>query len=282
MADPAVVHEIITAADVAGIPPLLLLALGVAESNLDPHSERWANRTRDAQTAIAEEAMLSLQKIVDEIVASGSADVSFGFAHIAWRWSGAFTGWAVRDIMAFREKSFDVAYQAPVAAARIKGHWDGDDSDAGLMRALLKYNWPAGNGKAKSPAVRLNYERGLREAKQIMAAFRTRGEQEVSTMAYDPTLRQWELRYRAIKPDLAFWPGSGITQWWMAATKAFFADEGPDPGFPISGNSSSPEEEFEWQGIAYVGVVFSNAGLIEHRDGVTSPAGADKSGWPLP
>lgn len=268
-----VLAAIILAARDAGISELALVALGQAESNLDPHAERWANRTAEAKRAIAAEDWGALQQIVDEIVASGSRDVSFGSFQIAVFWSGEFVSWDVADVLAFRAKSFDIHYQAPVAAARLKPYlemegWDGNPEgvpDEFLLGACFRWNWPAGGGEPKSEAVAATYARGLREAVALLWA-----EEEETMLTIEVP---WIARWQAARPNAVYHADWGFEAWWREATAAHFEDPNnhQDPGYPLE----DEEVTAEWDGVERWCRTFSQAGLVEWVDG-----GIRVTGWP--
>jgi hypothetical protein len=108
------ISEIINSvADAYDLPPRVLLATGIAESNLNQYAERWGNWP----------------------------DVSFGI----WQQTVAFAPFgdqsqSEQNIAYVREKLFDIPFAADVAAAQLSRFWHkyGDGPET-----MGRYNWPA-------------------------------------------------------------------------------------------------------------------------------------------
>lgn len=146
------------AADAANIPRLLLLAAGVAESNLRADARR--------PTAPADDERYW-------------PDVSFGAWQQTIRWSaehlkacskaGAdparFPGTGA--IESIGRIYTDPEYAAEVAAAGLKAKYRPSEPDA-VFRALCRYNWPAGDGEPVDDATAANYRRGITEATRLL------------------------------------------------------------------------------------------------------------------
>lgn len=147
-------------ADEVGIPRLLLLACGIAESNLVWDARRPKDPTQDA---------------------SFWTDVSFGPWQQTVRWSQEYKDWYTNDAPGHHPNTFpgtdvveavfdhyrDTQHAARVAARQLKAHYRPGEVDA-VARALARYNWPGGGGAFKSPAHEANYRRGIREAEAIL------------------------------------------------------------------------------------------------------------------
>lgn len=147
-------------ADEVGIPRLLMLACGIAESNL-----RWDARrpTDPAQDA------------------AYWTDVSFGPWQQTVRWSQEYQDWYTNDapghppgqfpgsdvIEAVFDHYRDTWHAARVAARQLKAHYRPAEDDA-IWKALNRYNFPAGNGAPKSEGIGQNYRRGITEARGIL------------------------------------------------------------------------------------------------------------------
>ena len=139
------------AADAAGIPRLLLLAAGIAESNLRADARRPKDPAKDA---------------------SYWPDVSAGVWQQTVRYDPSYTGGSeypgpeeVERVMALQ---YDPVRSAKVAAANLAQKWAMYKPD--MLAALQAYNWPAGAGRPFSAAHEQNYRRGLTEAERLLAA----------------------------------------------------------------------------------------------------------------
>lgn len=153
-----VVQTILAAADQWGIPRLLLLACGIAESNLIPNARRPARQTDDERMW---------------------PDVSGGIWQQTVRYDPEYAGGGVypgpSEVERVLQKQYDVTRSAHVAAQNLKqklglecGDPLTDATDDQMLRAMYRYNWPAGGGRPFSPAHEQNYLRGLAEAKKIL------------------------------------------------------------------------------------------------------------------
>lgn len=163
MAEPKTRTEVIAisnaAADAAGIPRLLVLACGIAEGNLRWDARRPTDPSRDADYW------------PDVSVGVWQQTIRWAAEHLkaaskAGRDPAAFPG--AGTIAAIGEAYLDAEYAAEVASAQLKAKWDGRADDAGFLRAMYLYNWPAGGGKPFSAQHEANYKRGLAEAKTIL------------------------------------------------------------------------------------------------------------------
>lgn len=151
-------------ADEWGIPRALLLACGIAESNL-----RW-----DARRPVSADQDAAFWPDV-----SGGAWQQTVLYDPDYAGGQGYPGPAETERIL--EKQYDVSRSAHVAAANLKRKFRGDpDSDADILQALAQYNWPAGDGKFYTPEHEANYRRGLAEAKTILGA-------PVPKVTYDPT-----------------------------------------------------------------------------------------------
>jgi N-acetyl-anhydromuramyl-L-alanine amidase AmpD len=124
-------------ADTYNLPPLLLVACAIAESNLDEHAERYGTWP----------------------------DVSFGEFQqtVAFAPIGDHTG-SISNISIVRSGLFDVVQAIEIAAPQL-GRWWAQDGDP--INALCRYNWPGGD-PATNPN-RANYERGWNAAQLYLA-----------------------------------------------------------------------------------------------------------------
>lgn len=149
-------------ADEVGIPRLLLLACGIAESNLRWDARRPTTAAQDQQFW---------------------PDVSPGVWQQAVRWSKEYLDWVKNDmpshppaafpgadvVAAVMEHYWDVEHAGRVAAQQLKGKYNPAEANA-IEKALARYNWPAGGGAFASDAHAANYRRGIREAEAILGA----------------------------------------------------------------------------------------------------------------
>lgn len=137
------------AAAAAGIPTLLLVACGVAESNLNPAARRPSNPADDPRYWV---------------------DVSGGLFQQTVRWDPDYHGGAAYPGEAEIERvlalQYDPARSARIAAANLKPKWARYGPD--MLATLCAYNAPALNGTPASPAVEANYRRGLAEAASLL------------------------------------------------------------------------------------------------------------------
>lgn len=148
------------AADAAGIPRALLLACGVAESNLNPEARRPKDPADDARYW---------------------PDVSFGAWQQTVRWDAGYLDNRSKSgadpskypgpatVKFYGEQYFTPEFAAEVAAENLKGKYHLGEFDA-IFKALCRYNYPAGNGAPADEAVAANYRRGITEAERLLAA----------------------------------------------------------------------------------------------------------------
>jgi len=139
------------AADAAGIPRLLLLAAGIAESNLRADARRPADPAKDA---------------------TYWPDVSGGAWQQTVRYDPAYTGGPdypgpeeTERVLALQ---YDPARSAKIAAENLAQKWAMYKPN--MLAALCAYNWPAGGGRPYSAAHEQNYRRGLAEAERLLSA----------------------------------------------------------------------------------------------------------------
>lgn len=173
MADPKTREEVITISNrVAGewgIPPALLLACGIAESNLRWNARRPTVPSKDADYW---------------------PDVSAGVWQQAVRYDPEYQGGSAypgpAETERILQRQYDVERSAHVAAENLKRKFRGDpNNDADILRALYSYNWPAGSGRPYSPEHEANYKRGLAEARTILAG----GNNVPTPLPFDPDAR---------------------------------------------------------------------------------------------
>lgn len=150
------------AADAAGIPRLLPLAAGVAESNLRADARRPATPADDA---------------------AYWPDVSYGPWQQTVRWSQEYQSWYMNDAPGHPPAQFpgsdvveavfdhyrDLGHAATVAARQLKAHYRPGEDDA-IWKALNRYNYPARDGVPKTPGIGENYRRGIAEAQRILGS----------------------------------------------------------------------------------------------------------------
>lgn len=139
------------AADAAGIPRLLMLACGIAESNLNPRARRPRSPADDERYW---------------------PDVSGGVWQQTVRWDPEYRGGAAYPGSEEVERVLALQYvperSASVAAANLRGKWQQYQPD--ILATLYAYNWPAGNGKPADAAAAANYRRGVTDAEKLLGA----------------------------------------------------------------------------------------------------------------
>lgn len=164
------------AADAAGIPRQLLLACGVAESNLRADARRPTDPSKDA---------------------AYWPDCSFGAWQQTVRWSAeylkersksgadaaAFPGSGTIETIG--QSYTDPEYAAEVAAANLKGKYRGGEPDA-VFKALCRYNYPAGDGTPADAATAANYRRGIIEAERLLGTATNDATNATNRVAYNP------------------------------------------------------------------------------------------------
>lgn len=165
-----VVLEAVRAANAAGIPPALLVALVWAESRLEPRAERWHVYTASAKAAIAAGDRAALRHVFERVNRERPGDISFGLTQIAWRWRDRdeFPGVAEDDLgalLTYRARHFDPRHCLPRGARRVAGYWRQYQDQ---LKALLAYNAPALGGRPKSPEHDRNYRTALAEAAKLL------------------------------------------------------------------------------------------------------------------
>ena len=139
------------AADAAGIPRQLLLACGIAESNLRADARRPADPSKDAQYW---------------------PDVSGGAWQQTVRYDPAYKGGSdypgPQEVERVLQLQYDPERAAKVAAENLAQKWALYKPD--VFKALCAYNWPGGGGRPYSAAHEQNYRRGMAEADRMLSA----------------------------------------------------------------------------------------------------------------
>jgi hypothetical protein len=158
-----------------GLPPRLPLACVIAESDLNQYAERWGTLTAAAKTAIVSKDRAALERVLADLkVVGADKDISFGLAQL----NVAFLAGYAYDpdaLLLLRAKHFDPGITLPIMGQRLREALNAVvlppnlATDAQVLEALYRYNWPAGNGKPFTPTHASNYQRGLEAAKQLLA-----------------------------------------------------------------------------------------------------------------
>src|SRR5438067_2070164 len=126
------------------LPPELLVALGIAESELTARSERWGRHSAEARAALAAGDSAALERIVAQIEAETPNDISFGLFQQTVRFAGEGDhSDSLANILAVRDVYFDPVHATMVAARTLGIHYRrfGD-----RLEALCRYNAPSRRG----------------------------------------------------------------------------------------------------------------------------------------
>jgi hypothetical protein len=141
-------------ADEYGLPRLLLLGCAIAESNLNPRARRPTSAQQDA---------------------AFWPDVSGGLMQQTVRYDPAYRGGSTFPGVAETERvialQLDPERSLRVGAENLKDKWRLEGSvqdDEAFLRTMYRYNWPGGLGQPYTADHQANYERGLREAREIL------------------------------------------------------------------------------------------------------------------
>lgn len=222
------------AADRAGIPRQLLLAAGIAESNLIADARRPAYEGSDA---------------------TYWPDVSMGAWQQTVRWAAEYRGGSAfpgaAEIERVGNLYLDPVHAADVAATNLAGKWKQYQPD--MLATLCAYNWPAGGGKPASTVADNNYRRGLYEADQILGA----APMPITDRLYGPDVPDDIVRQR--NPWSCAIRSTYAALWQMAAL---------GQGGPVTYGDGGSRDVYDWMVPTYdsadVGLHQANgAGLVE-------------------
>lgn len=230
-------------ADEWGIPRALLLACGIAESNLRWNARRPASASLDA---------------------SYWPDVSAGVWQQAVRYDPEYTGGNAypgpAETERILQRQYDVERSAHVAAENLKRKFRGDpNNDADILRALYSYNWPAGGGRPYTPEHEQNYRRGLAEARTILGGTPV----AVTYNANEPTHPQ----------DKSFDCSQDSLEWALHALGRKPADNWMEPTMIAEGVMSEANglEDASGAGLAaFVGRHWGEFGFYANNEGAVS------------
>lgn len=149
-----------------GLPPELLVALGIAESELNVQSQRWAKLTAQAREALAAGDFPRLEEILANIAASDTPhDISFGLFQQTVRFAaeGDHTG-SLANVLMIRDLYWNAVHAAAVAAKQL-GFFFHKFNDP--LEALCRYNKPSLAG-IENPT-RPRYRDSLERAQAFLA-----------------------------------------------------------------------------------------------------------------
>lgn len=177
-----------------GLPERGVVALMIAEGNLEQFSERWGDAYKD----IAREAFRlaeiygwdaevgdnglgrpgTLRETIGWVVNAVNTgphphDISFGCVHLIYlNVPVADRSYSAENLALARAWMFDPANCIPEAVRRFEAYYHPGEEDA-IFRALCRYNWPAGNGRPASykgdggRAISNNYRRAIAAAERM-------------------------------------------------------------------------------------------------------------------
>lgn len=240
-----------SAARAAGIPETLLIACGVAESNLNPKARRPKDPAQDAQYF---------------------PDVSGGLFQQTVRYDPAYKGGSdypgPDEVTRVLNLQFDPERSAKVAAENLAQKWAMYKPD--LFKALCAYNWPGGGGKPYSAAHAQNYQRGLAEAERMAGAADTGASLKLSDVL---------ARARSRIGDPYVWGGkvpgkfdcSGFVSWAYNGAVPSFTDAILAPTVRVEKPAPGDIVLYEYKDEEQPGVRFPHVGLFL-SDGVTLDA----------
>ena len=239
------------AADAAGIPRQLLLACGIAESNLRTDARRPKDPAKDA---------------------ASWPDVSGGAWQQTVRYDPDYRGGSdypgpdeVERVLALQ---YDPVRSAKVAAENLAQKWAMYKPD--LFKALCAYNWPGGGGRPYSAAHEQNYRRGLAEAERMAGAADTGASLKLSDVL---------ARARSRIGDPYVWGGkkpggmdcSGFVSWAYNGAVPSFTDAILAPTVRVEKPAPGDIVLYEYKDEEQPGVRFPHVGLFL-SDGVTLDA----------
>lgn len=239
------------AADAAGIPRQLLLACGIAESNLRTDARRPKDPAKDA---------------------ASWPDVSGGAWQQTVRYDPSYRGGSdypgpdeVERVLALQ---YDPVRSAKVAAENLAQKWAMYKPD--LFKALCAYNWPGGGGRPYSAAHEQNYRRGLAEAERMAGAADTGASLKLSDVL---------ARARSRIGDPYVWGGkkpggmdcSGFVSWAYNGAVPSFTDAILAPTVRVEKPAPGDIVLYEYKDEEQPGVRFPHVGLFL-SDGVTLDA----------
>lgn len=126
------------------VPAELIVALGIAESELNVRSQRWGRHSAEARAALAAGDPSALEAVVATVEQETPGDISFGLFQQTVRWAneGDHTI-SLENILAVRDLYWDPAHATEVAAGKLGAYLRryGDPAEA-----LCRYNAPARDG----------------------------------------------------------------------------------------------------------------------------------------
>jgi hypothetical protein len=132
---------VVAAAQANGLPPELLLALAIAESELGVRCQRWGRHTDRARQLLAADDRAGLAELVGLIDQETPGDISFGLFQQTVRWADeGDQSSTLGNVFALRDLYFDPNHATTVAAKRLGAFWRqfGDP-----LEALCRYNKPS-------------------------------------------------------------------------------------------------------------------------------------------
>lgn len=230
------------AADAAGIPRLLLLAAGIAESNLRADARRPTDPAKDA---------------------TYWPDVSGGAWQQTVRYDPAYRGGSEYPGPEETERvlslQYDPARSAKIAAENLAQKWGMYKPDP--LKALHAYNWPAGGGRPYSAAHEQNYRRGLAEAERLLADGDAGGGLKLSEVL---------ARARSRIGDPYVWDGekpggfdcSGFIKWTYGGALPSFTDAILSPTVRVEKPAPGDIVLYEYKDDSQPGVRFPHVGLF--------------------
>lgn len=211
------------AADLEGIPRLLLLACGVAEADLVPTTRRPSAAANDQDFW---------------------PDVSGGVWQQTVRWDPEYQGGAgypgeaeIERVLALQ---YDVDRSAKLAATNLAAKWALYQPD--MLATLSAYNWPQGKGQPASPATEANYQRGLTEAAALLGGIVPDAPSTTPAPVYDPTTpvvpqnHDWDCAEQSTLWALTAF-GRQPSDAWMEASMLSSGVESTDEGLLVGDGS---------------------------------------------
>ncbi len=162
-----------------GLPSELLVALAIAESELNVRAERWGRHSANARQALAADDRAALEALLAQIDRETPGDVSFGLFQQTVRWADEGDhSISLQNVLRIRELYSDPGHATAVAARKLGAYWRRFGEP---LEALCRYNKPALAG-SENPH-RARYRKCLKRAGAFLATGEVNGRPGVDDVA---------------------------------------------------------------------------------------------------
>jgi N-acetyl-anhydromuramyl-L-alanine amidase AmpD len=165
------------------LPSELLVALAIAESELNVQSQRWGRHSAQARAAVEADDRVALEALLARIEQETPGDISFGLFQQTVRWADEGDhSTSIQNVFHLRDLYFDPRHATAVAARKLAAYWRrfGDP-----LEALCRYNKPALEGSTNPHRAR--YRKSLNRAGAFLAGGEGNGRPAPGDVPAEPT-----------------------------------------------------------------------------------------------